>query len=72
MERFMVPIIVAITATMQGCATRNIEAPTDRALVLAACPNPTPLADGSFASTTEKLVWYAVNYRKCRAAAGVK
>ena len=40
-------------------------------MVKAACPKPTPLTDGSFGATTEKLAWYAVNYRKCRAANGL-
>jgi hypothetical protein len=38
-------------------------------LVVASCPELAPLADGSFGTTTDKLVEVAGQYRECRAAA---
>lgn len=38
-------------------------------LVVASCPELTPLADASFGATTAKLVEVAGQYRECRAAA---
>ena len=42
--------------------------PSNRPLLEVACPPPTALADATFGTTTDKLAWYAVQYRKCRAA----
>jgi hypothetical protein len=38
-------------------------------LVVASCPQLTPLSDSSFGATTEKLVQVAGQYRECRCAA---
>ncbi len=38
-------------------------------LVVASCPDLTPLADPSFGATTLKLIDVAGQYRKCRRAA---
>lgn len=62
-----------IAATLlTGCASSMPPSPEPSALVVASCPKLTPLADDSFATTTEKLVQVAGQYRECRAAAGVK
>lgn len=41
-------------------------------LVVASCPDLTPLADGSFGATTLKLIDVAGQYRKCQRAALAK
>jgi hypothetical protein len=38
---------------------------------VASCPRLTPLADDTFAATTQKLTEVAGQYYQCRAAAGV-
>lgn len=65
-------LCIGIASTLlMGCATSTPSSPAkkDLLLVLLACPQATPLSDGSFGATTEKLAWYAVTYRKCREAA---
>lgn len=41
-------------------------------LVLASCPQLTPLTDPSFGATTQKLIDVASQYHQCRAAAGIR
>lgn len=65
------PIIVILTLSVQGCATSTKPSPAagPNPLVVASCPELTPLADDTFGATTRKLVEVAGIYRECREAA---
>ena len=55
---------------LSGCASiRPSPASGPSPLVLASCPELTPLADSTFGATTEKLLQVAGQYRECREAA---
>jgi hypothetical protein len=61
---------VSAIMALTGCATstKHSAAGPD-ALVIASCPELTPLNDGSFGATTTKLVEVAGIYYACREAA---
>ena len=63
-----IPMLIACTL-MQGCAVSTKPLPHPEPLVIASCPDLTPLADKSFGATTEKLVEVVGIYYECRAAA---
>jgi len=55
---------------LTGCAS-SMNNPSDgpSPLVVASCPELTPLSEGSFAATTTKLLEVATRYQQCREAA---
>jgi len=63
-------ILIAVTL-LTGCAWSTPPSVGPSPLAVASCPRLSPLADDTFAATTEKLVQVAGQYRQCRAAAGV-
>lgn len=54
--------------TLLGCASPSTR-PLPDPLVVASCPDLTPLEDDTFGATTRKLVEVAGLYHQCRAAA---
>lgn len=62
--------IACILLTACGSSTRPLQHPEP--LVIASCPELTPLSDNTFGATTAKVVEIAGIYYQCRAAAGVK
>lgn len=64
-------LLALIFVCISGCAT-SVDAGTSAApsaLVVASCPELSPLADDTFGATTSKLVEVAGIYHECRAAA---
>lgn len=66
--------ILAAAILLSSCSASMppSPAPGPSALLLASCPNLTPLADDGFGATTIKLVEVATTYNECRCAAGLK
>lgn len=59
-----------VALALSGCSTNPSRPdPQPSPLVVANCPELTPLADDSFGATTLKLVEVAGIYYRCRAAA---
>lgn len=64
---FIVIAAIALTACNPLMPPLPDESPTP--LVVASCPDLTPLNDDSFGATSLKLIEVAGQYRKCRQAA---
>ena len=68
----MKSLFIAIAATTLAACSASMPPSPDAnqpPLVVASCPDLTPLADDSFGATTLKLIDVAGQYRKCRRAA---
>ena len=63
-----IPTLLALTL-ITGCSASTKPLLHPDPLVIASCPDLTPLSDKSFGATTEKLVEVAGIYYECRAAA---
>lgn len=62
-------VIAAILLSSCSASMPRSTPPPAAPLVLASCPELTPMADDSFGATTRKLLEVAETYWKCRAAA---
>lgn len=58
--------IIALCLLLAGCCFKR---PPADPLVIASCPELTPLTDPSFGATTLKLISLAGTYNECRCAA---
>jgi hypothetical protein len=70
--KFKLTLFTLIAATLlPGCAGSMKRSPASgpSALVVASCPELSPLIDDSFGATTDKLASVGIQYRECREAA---
>jgi len=64
--------IVIASIPLLGCSSSTKPLLRQDPLIVASCPDLTPLSDNSFGATTAKVIEIAGIYYACRAAAGVK
>lgn len=70
MLRPILGVVCAVLMTACASSTKPSQPDHSRQQIIAlACPDLTPLTDGSFGATTRKLIEVAETYYRCRAAA---
>lgn len=62
-------VIAATLTTLCGCSTTRSQESGVSPLVVASCPELTPLIDNTFGATVSKLAEVAGIYNECRQAA---